>query len=180
MFWLCESPSLSKSSGSLWLVQALFSFENRQICVNRRFGLNRPKIGFVCESPTLLKSSDSFQIVQTWLFVGESPAMIKTFDAFHIVQTLFFVWNVWSNILCRKRCNLISPRVYGRRESSLTACVRTSLKTILTMLFQKYGFEKKNIFYGENLISLKCHWSELLVMDGENKTINYLARLLVS
>ena len=35
-------------------------------------------------------------------------------------------------------------------------------------------FEKKNIFYGENLISLKCHWSELLVIDGENKTKNIL------
>ena len=97
-----------------------------------------------------------------------------------LVQTLFFVWNVWSNILCRTCCNRISPWIYGRRESSLTAGVWTSLKTILTMLFQKYGFEKKNIFYGENLISFKCHWSELLVIDGENKTINYLARLLVS
>ena len=35
-------------------------------------------------------------------------------------------------------------------------------------------FEKKNIFYGENLISLRCHWSELLVIDGENKTKNIL------
>ena len=94
-----------------------------------------------------------------------------------LVQTLFFVWNVWSNILCRTRCNLISPWIYGRRESSLTACVRTSLKTILTMLFQKiwvWYFEKKNIFYGENLIILRCHWSELLVIDWENKAKNIL------
>ena len=54
-------------------------------------------------------------------------------------------------------------------------------------MFQKYGFgilKIRTFSYGENLISLKCRWSELLVTNGENnnnklscKIVSLLSRL---